>query len=61
MISSSISNAISVRTADLNGDGHPDVIASSLSDDNIVWFENDGDGSFDNDDFVRVGISRNHD
>ncbi|MDG2245018.1 MAG: hypothetical protein P8L71_01515 [Flavobacteriales bacterium] len=36
-------------------------MASSLSDDNIVWFENDGDGSFDNDDFVRVGISRNHD
>jgi chitodextrinase len=38
-----------VLTADIDGDGDADVIAASLGDDRIVWFENtDGAGTFSN-------------
>ena len=35
-----------VYTADLDGDGDPDVLAASLFSDRIVWYENDGKGNF---------------
>ena len=46
-VSSSFSGAIDVCTADINGDGYPDVIgASLLSNNKITWWENlDGSGT----------------
>ena len=36
----------SVHAADLDGDGDPDVLSASSSDDKIAWYENLGGGSF---------------
>jgi hypothetical protein len=35
-----------IDTGDVDGDGAPDVIAGSFDSDSVVWFENDGSGSF---------------
>jgi len=37
---------VSVNTADLNGDGTLDVVVSSERADKIVWYANDGEGNF---------------
>jgi hypothetical protein len=34
-----------VFVADLDGDGHPDVLSASSNDDRIAWFENPGGGA----------------
>lgn len=47
VISPSVDGARSVHTADLDGDGDPDVVAGGTDDDTILWFENtDGDATF---------------
>ena len=46
MISSSASGANSVVSADLDNDGHMDVVASQQDNNRIVWFKGDGAGSF---------------
>lgn len=38
--------AIKVRVADVNGDGHPDLVSATHNDNTIRWHENDGSGSF---------------
>jgi len=46
-ISASSSKAQAVYSADLNGDGNPDVLAASEGDSTIAWYENtDGQGTF---------------
>jgi len=46
-ISTSCDEPFSVFSADLDGDGDPDVVSASIRDDKIAWFENtDGLGSF---------------
>jgi len=45
-IGSSVDGAIFVTTADVDRDGDMDVISASLHDDKIVWYRNDGNGSF---------------
>jgi len=35
-----------VYTADVDGDGDMDVLSSSMDDDKIAWYENDGSESF---------------
>ena len=35
-----------VHTADLDGDGDPDVLSASYYDDKIAWYENQGGGAF---------------
>ncbi|MEM9996753.1 MAG: T9SS type A sorting domain-containing protein [Bacteroidota bacterium] len=35
-----------IAAADLTGDGRPDVLANSFADDGVVFFENDGTGTF---------------
>ena len=41
-ISTSVTDARSVFTADVDSDGDVDVLAASQSNDEILWFENDG-------------------
>jgi len=35
-----------MTTADLDGDGHLDILSASANNDRIVWFKNDGNGNF---------------
>lgn len=37
-----------VTVADINGDGHVDVVGASYYDSSLRWFENDGKGEFTN-------------
>ncbi len=46
VITSTTSGAQKVIAADLDGDGDPDVISASQSDDKVAWFENNGNGQF---------------
>jgi len=52
--SSSINGVNYVCAADIDGDGHTDVLASAGEDDGIVWFENDGTGTFIAPHFLKV-------
>jgi hypothetical protein len=45
-IPTSTDSPFAVQTADLDGDGDLDVVAASLYDDRITWYENNGAGSF---------------
>ncbi|NQU49408.1 MAG: VCBS repeat-containing protein [Planctomycetes bacterium] len=45
VISSNYPTPVLVRTGDMNGDGHVDVVASSNSEATVYWFENDGSSS----------------
>jgi hypothetical protein len=45
-IESEIDGAVDLHTADLNGNGTVDVLAASLRDDLVAWYENNGDGTF---------------
>lgn len=47
IISSTANGALSVHTADIDGDGDQDVLSASYIDDKIAWYENtDGLGGF---------------
>ena len=45
VITSTANGAYDVYAADLNRDGHLDVISASFNDDTIAWYENDGTSS----------------
>ena len=45
-ISTNADGAISVTTADVDGDGDLDVLSASVGDNKIVWYENDGSENF---------------
>lgn len=47
-IASSVAGASSVVAADVNGDGDLDILYTSFSNDQIVWAENTGSGTFNN-------------
>jgi hypothetical protein len=44
-----------VHIADVNGDGNNDILATSYGNSNLVWFANNGDGTFAN--AVTIGTS----
>ena len=46
LITSNAAGARSVAIADLDGDGDPDVLSASRSDNKVAWYENLGNGSF---------------
>lgn len=57
IITSSINNPNKIITADIDGDGDLDVIASSRSDAKLTWYENlDGNGDFGPQRIVGSGI-----
>ncbi|MFP4378480.1 MAG: FG-GAP-like repeat-containing protein [Spirochaetales bacterium] len=45
-ITTVLTNADEVLTADIDGDGDRDVVAVSRSSAGVVWYENDGEGNF---------------
>ena len=45
-ITTAADGAISVSTADLDGDGDLDVLSASFGDKKIAWYANDGSGTF---------------
>jgi len=45
IINGSFGTVRSVRTCDMDGDGYPDVLATSSSGDDVYWWENNGTGS----------------
>src|SRR5699024_1359864 len=45
--SNTIHRPTTILSADLDGDGNMDIVATSYTDQEIVWFKNDGDGKFD--------------
>jgi len=51
-IETELNGAVDVHTADLNGNGRRDVIAASLKDDAVVWYENRGGGDFGDAQFI---------
>lgn len=46
IITTDLDYAHSVYAADLNKDGHMDVLSASAKDDKIAWYENDGNKQF---------------
>lgn len=49
--------ASAVRTADLNGDGHTDIVSASDGDGEIAWYPNDGKGNFPRKEIITIGAS----
>jgi hypothetical protein len=45
-IDAAIDGAVDLHSADLSGNGTVDVLAASLRDDLVAWYENKGDGTF---------------
>jgi hypothetical protein len=45
-IDAGIDGAVDLHSADLSGNGTVDVLAASLRDDLVAWYENKGDGTF---------------
>ena len=41
-----VDGAVTVHVADIDGDGHPDVIAGGDEEGAVVWYRNDGSGGF---------------
>jgi len=46
IISDELTTPVDAITADLNGNGRPDIIAAQFAADKIVWYENEGGGNF---------------
>ena len=47
ILDQSVENAVSVYSADIDGDGDQDVLSASMTDNKVAWFENtNGKGSF---------------
>ncbi|MGY0392565.1 FG-GAP-like repeat-containing protein [Bizionia sp. KMM 8389] len=55
--STTLSYVESITVADLNNDGNDDIIASSYSTNRVVWFENNGDETFEPAALISNGIS----
>ncbi|SDH55016.1 T9SS type A sorting domain-containing protein [Winogradskyella thalassocola] len=47
----------SITIADLNTDGHNDILATGSYNDNLVWFENNGDETFQPAVLIATGIA----
>jgi hypothetical protein len=68
-ITTEVAGAMSVHTADVDGDGSPDVLSASYQDDKVAWYENlseaptrpigdaNGDGVFNSSDLVAVFVA----
>jgi hypothetical protein len=56
-ISSTLNSAGGVAIADLNGDGHNDVVTTSYNDNKLVWFASDGLGDFGSEQIISSTIS----
>jgi hypothetical protein len=55
-----IDGPISVKSADLDGDGDLDVLAASSYDDRISWYENDGSGNFGSQNSITTAANYAH-
>ena len=46
VISTEVDGVNSIDAVDLDGDGHIDVLSTSINDNKIAWYKNNGNGSF---------------
>jgi|GEM_PF-381614 len=58
VISLAADKARSVYTADLDGDGDPDVLSASENDHKIAWYANDGTGNFGSQQVISTAATR---
>ena len=49
-------SALTATTADVNADGHIDIVAGSVGGDSLVWYENVSEGGFESGKTLDVGI-----
>jgi len=49
--------ASSVDAADINGDGHMDVVSASAGDGEIAWYPNNGEGRFPDKEIITIGAA----
>lgn len=49
--------ASSVDAADVNGDGHMDVVSASAGDGEIAWYPNNGEGGFPDKEIITIGAA----
>ncbi len=53
LIQSEVNHPVSTLTADLNGDGLLDILSLSMRENQIVWYQNEGNGTFGNQQIIR--------
>ncbi len=59
IITTDAKNAISVHSADMDGDGDMDVLSASSDDNKIAWYENiDGQGTFGEQQIITINAER---
>ncbi|NHN24971.1 T9SS type A sorting domain-containing protein [Flavobacterium jejuense] len=56
IITTNASDAFTVFSADLDGDGDLDVLSASIDDNKIAWYANDGSGNFGSQQIITTSV-----
>lgn len=57
LVSTTLDSPSGIHIADLNNDSYNDIIATSYSDDKVVWYANDGVGNFGTEQVIYTGTA----